>query len=81
MTVRVKLFASAKELAGGDSVTIDVPANATLADVREAIVGQCGALREIMPHAMWAVNTEYATEDTRVTDKSEIAIIPPVSGG
>jgi len=28
-----------------------------------------------------AVNNEYATNETMVTDKDEVALIPPVSGG
>jgi molybdopterin converting factor small subunit len=30
---------------------------------------------------MWAVGTEYATDDTPLHEASEIALIPPVSGG
>ena len=39
MMVRVKLFAAARELAGGDEVAVEVPDGATVADVRQALVG------------------------------------------
>jgi molybdopterin synthase sulfur carrier subunit len=30
---------------------------------------------------MIAVNSEYASEDDRINENDEIAVIPPVSGG
>ena len=38
MKVRVKLFAVAKELAGCDELTVELPAGATIGDLRSAIV-------------------------------------------
>ena len=38
-------------------------------------------LADIVPHARFAVNTEYATDTTPITAHAEIALIPPVSGG
>ena len=81
MIVRVKLFAVAKERAGCDELAIELPANATIADLRNAAATACPALLKILPHAMWAVDTAYANDKTIVTDRSEVAMIPPVSGG
>jgi molybdopterin converting factor subunit 1 len=81
MNVRVKLFAAAKELAGSDELTVELPANATVAEVRSAVVESHPALDRIMRHAMWAVDAEYASDATIVTERSAVALIPPVSGG
>ena len=81
MKVRVKLFAVAKELAGRDELELELHDNATIADVRTAVEEMFGALRSILRHAMWAVDGQYAADDTKVTEESEVALIPPVSGG
>ncbi|HMC11661.1 MAG TPA: MoaD/ThiS family protein [Pirellulaceae bacterium] len=81
MKVRVKLFAVAKELAGCDELSVELPDVATIRDLRGAIVTVAPALARIMPHALWAVGAEYANDDTALNEKSEVALIPPVSGG
>jgi molybdopterin converting factor subunit 1 len=81
MKVRVKLFAVAKELAGGDTVVVELPERATIANLRTAIVASSPALARIVPHAMWAVGAEYATDNTPLDEQTDVALIPPVSGG
>jgi molybdopterin converting factor subunit 1 len=81
MKVRVKLFAVAKELAGCDELAVNLPAGATVNDLRDAMIAESPALERIVPHAMWAVGAEYAAADTPLNELSEIALIPPVSGG
>ena len=81
MNVRVKLFAVAKELVGGDELTLDVRNGATLSDVRQAVAVKYPQLANILPHALWAVDTEYANDSTVLSEHSDIALIPPVSGG
>ena len=81
MKVRVKLFAVAKELAGYDELEVELPNGATISDLRSAIVIVSPALARIVPHALWAVGTEYATDSTTLTEQSQVALIPPVSGG
>jgi molybdopterin converting factor subunit 1 len=81
MKVRVKLFAAAKELIGRDRLEVAVPQTANVADVRRAIQAEFPALGRILPHAVWAVGAEYASEETAIDQYSDIALIPPVSGG
>jgi molybdopterin converting factor subunit 1 len=81
MKVRVKLFAVAKELAGRDELRVELPWGATIKDLRTTITAVSPALAHIVPHAMWAVGAEYANDNTTLNEKSEIALIPPVSGG
>ncbi len=81
MKVHVKLFAAAREAAGAGEVAIEVRDGATLADVRRALVASVPALEKILPHARWAVDAQFAGDGQVVTETSEIALIPPVSGG
>jgi molybdopterin converting factor small subunit len=81
MTVRVKLFAIAKELTGRDVLDVEVKEGATLIDVRKAIEVAFPMLRRVLPHAVWAVDAEYARDDTLILAQSDLALIPPVSGG
>jgi molybdopterin converting factor subunit 1 len=81
MMVRVKLFAAAREIAGTSQVVVEVREGATVAEVRQSLLAQVPNLGQILPHARWAVETEFAGADVVVTEKSEIALIPPVSGG
>jgi molybdopterin converting factor subunit 1 len=81
MKIPVRLFAVAKELAGCETATVDVPAAATLADVRDAVGKQIPALKPVLHQALWAVDEEFAGDETAVSEYSDIALIPPVSGG
>jgi molybdopterin converting factor subunit 1 len=81
MIVRVRLFAVAKERAGTETLEIELPDNATIVDLRQRISEDYPGLRGILAHAMWAVDTVYADEKTILNAKSEVAMIPPVSGG
>jgi sulfur-carrier protein len=81
MMVRVKLFAAARDVAGTKELTVDVNDTATLADVRQEILRTSPGLAALVPHARWAVDSEFVAESKLVGQESEIALIPPVSGG
>jgi molybdopterin synthase catalytic subunit len=81
MTVRVRLFALLKERAGQDSVEIDLPDAATVAEAIVALSALPGLDVLDRLGARMAVNREYATPDTRLRPTDELALITPVSGG
>ena len=81
MKIRVRLFALARELAGADVVELELGKGSTIADVRRELAGAHPALRSIVPHVMFAVDSDYAADDASITPESEVACIPPVSGG
>jgi molybdopterin converting factor subunit 1 len=82
MLVRVRLFAMLRERAGRDSVQVELPDGATVRDAVDAVAHEhgLGELIARMPVVM-AVNREYASADTSLTEADELALIPPVSGG
>jgi molybdopterin converting factor subunit 1 len=81
MKVRVQMFARARDLAGGEQVELSLAAGATVGDVRRCLATEVSALAPILPHCMFAVNMEYAGDETVVPAGAAVACIPPVSGG
>jgi molybdopterin converting factor small subunit len=80
MSVTVLLFASYADALGAPSVSIDVPAEAKVADVLAAVALRPGA--DLLPSLpLVAVNQRYASRSTRVSAGDEIALIPPEAGG
>lgn len=82
MVVHVRLFAVLRERAGTDSLELELPDGATVADAMLALADdeRLGDLLERMPVHM-AVNRDYATTGTVLRPQDELALIPPVSGG
>ena len=81
MTVEVLLFASAADLAGRRSLSVDVPATATIADVAQAVASACPQMSSLLAASRWAVNREFVSLTASVGPDKEVALIPPVSGG
>ena len=81
MNVRVQLFAVAKQRAGRESVDVPLADGATVADLRRVLTAQVPDLSAILPHAMFAVNMEYADDNLVIPPGASVACIPPVSGG
>jgi len=79
--VRLKLFAVAKELAGTPLVEIDLPEQATVGDLRKKLAENVPALAPIAGQMMFAVDQRYAGDEVPIAAGSDIACIPPVSGG
>ncbi len=74
MRVSVRLFAGLRERAGGSHVEVELPDDATVADLL--------ATMELGPRScVAAINREYAGPETRIAPGDEIALVPPVSGG
>jgi molybdopterin converting factor subunit 1 len=81
MTVRVRLFARARDLAGTDAVDVELPAGGTVADLRLQLGEKCPALRALLARSAVAVNEEFAGDDIVISAAAEVALLPPVSGG
>jgi molybdopterin converting factor subunit 1 len=81
MIVTVKLFARARELAERGEVRVDVPDGATVAQLRRQLREDVPALTGMLDRCAVAVDEEFANEDTILRETSEVALIPPVSGG
>src|SRR5262249_54183341 len=82
MQVSVLLFAVLRERAGRDSLQLELPDGATVADAIDAARGEPGLSEPPgrFSGAM-AANREYASPDTTLSSGDELALVPPVSGG
>lgn len=80
MTLTAQLFAAYADLFGAESVSLTLPANATVADAVERLRGLPGGER-LPPVPLVAVNLCYATLEQRLAPSDELAFIPPVAGG
>ncbi|NOX61340.1 MAG: hypothetical protein GXP42_05260 [Chloroflexi bacterium] len=79
MNIRIRLFASLRDMFGASVLERELDNPATVADVLALLVSERG---EPMPGNLHvAVNKEYANPDTPVHDGDEVAIFPTVSGG
>ena len=78
--VSVKLFAGVAELAGVKEVRVSV-SRFTVAEVRCALGTHLPQVALLLSRSAIAVDGHYATEDEVLCSDSEIAVIPPVSGG
>ncbi|MEI8189939.1 MAG: molybdopterin converting factor subunit 1 [candidate division NC10 bacterium] len=81
MKIRMRLFASAREVVGKQEVIVDVPEGVTAADLLTQLVAQHPDLRRLAPSLKLAVNHEYVEGGRRLAEGDEVALIPPVSGG
>jgi molybdopterin converting factor subunit 1 len=81
MMVQVKLFAGARQRIGQDSLQLELPDDATVAQLRKELSRRYEELSDLLPHLMFAVNHDYAQDDAVIPPRAEVAIIPPVSGG
>ena len=87
--MRVLLFAQVRELIGSETLEIslanpsEVSARQIIDKVAEAVSADA-ALRTLLDRSMVAIDNEYVMQPAlpvQIGPNSEVAIIPPVSGG
>lgn len=81
MEIKTLFFASYRDIAGADELSVRMPVGASVADL-VSYLRQLGSRWSSLPaEPAVAVNLNYAPLTTRLTDGDEVAFIPPVSGG
>jgi molybdopterin converting factor subunit 1 len=81
MRIRVRLFAVARQAAGTDSIEIELPEGADVGQLRRAMAARVPGLGAIVDQLRFAVDEEFAGDDTKIPPTADVACIPPVSGG
>ena len=81
MEIQIKLFATLKDKAGSNKITVTVEEPATVATLLAAAEKAYPTLATSLPIAVVSVNKSFAAEDTAVSPNDEVALFPPVSGG
>lgn len=80
MKVKIRLFASLADRAGGSELELELAQGITAGDLWEAVCRECPALRGA-PRPLVALDLEYVPADRPIGGSEEIALLPPVSGG
>lgn len=81
ITVRIRLFAIQRELAGTREVRVDLPDGSDVETAWNALVARHPVLAPGRASLRFARNGDYADPTTPLADGDEVAMIPPVSGG
>ena len=77
--VTLRLFASAREIAGAGSITYEADTTQELLTRAEDDLGE--RFSEILQISRIWLNVEPLEGDSPITDGDEVAVLPPVSGG
>jgi molybdopterin synthase catalytic subunit len=81
MRIRLLLVATYRDLAGTGEVEMDLPAGATAADAVRRLRQSGNGASHLPERPVLAVNQNYASLETALSDGDEIALLPPVAGG
>jgi molybdopterin synthase catalytic subunit len=79
--INVLLFATLKDKIGTNRLSITLPPNCDVAHARLELSARYPAAAPHIAAAIAAVNEEFATPNTPLTDGDTLALFPPVSGG
>jgi len=81
MLVKVLFFGVLKDMVGKAEEWLEVPPGTTLGGLFATYTQRYETLEGKRPSILFARNREFATADTGLCDKDEVAFLPPVSGG
>jgi molybdopterin converting factor subunit 1 len=81
MKVRVRLFGALAERAGRDEDTLDLPEGATAGEALRVLGEAHPEAKGILDRISVAVNREVVPSDRALSERDEVALLPPVAGG
>jgi molybdopterin synthase sulfur carrier subunit len=81
MEIRLRYFASLREITGRNEETLTVAENASVADVRDLLQARYPALQSVIERCISAVNRSYVPAETVLHEHDEVVFIPPMGGG
>lgn len=81
MTIRLLLFASLSDLLGFDEAELEVPNGLSCEGLVDHLEAAFPELKRFERKFRVALDQEFAPQDALVRPGSEVALIPPVSGG
>jgi len=81
MNIRIRYFASLREIIGQNEEIVTLPTGASVDDVRALLLTRFPHLQPIMARSVCAVNHSYVPAQTALQEGDEVVFIPPVGGG
>ena len=81
MKVSLRLFASLRDLLGEGELRVELKQGANIDDLKQHLIDNYPAIKPAINSVVFAIDDEYVRFDARLSEGSEVALIPPVSGG
>jgi molybdopterin converting factor subunit 1 len=81
MRIKILFFATLRDYVGAKAIELEVPADTTVARLKESLVKRYPQMLPAQNSIMAAINREYAADEQVIPLDAEIALFPPVSGG
>jgi MoaD family protein len=81
MKVRVKLFASFRDIVGKKEEEIEIDEGTTVKGLLDAYMERFPQLERYRDHIILSVNREYGAAGLELREGDEVSFLPPVSGG
>jgi len=79
--IRLRLFATYREIVGSRGLTWSARDGITLRELVDGIVAKYPRLADHRGSMLLAVNEDIVSAERVLTDGDEVALLPPVSGG
>ncbi len=81
INIQVRLFAGQRDIVGTRELTLSIAEGATVSVLWQQLVERYPRLSGYSGRMLYAVNQEFSTLATVISDGDEVGFIPPVSGG
>ncbi len=81
MNIRIRYFASLREITGQNEETLSLLDGTTVAALRDTLLTRYPRLQTVMERVVCAVNHHYVSLETVLHEGDEVVFIPPVGGG
>jgi molybdopterin synthase catalytic subunit len=81
MIIQVLFFASLREKVGARQISIEIPTQATIRQLKDLLKRDFPPLDESIDTSLISLNKVYAFDEDIIPESAEIAVFPPVSGG
>jgi molybdopterin converting factor small subunit len=81
VNVKVRLFASHREIMGTGMLEMELREGATLSELFLQLAAREPRIADLQPFTSFALNREMAEPGTHLKSGDEVALIQPVAGG
>ena len=81
MKVRVKMFASFRDIVGAKEEELEIQEGTTVQRLLDGYIERFPEMARFEDHIILSVNKEYGAAGLELKDGDEVSFLPPVSGG
>jgi len=81
MKVRLKLFASFRQIFNASEIDYELPDGSTARDLLDDLFARYPELQRFKGHVIVTINRQASPLTANIRPGDEVAILPPVSGG